>query len=319
MIKLQGDRVVVRDGGQGITLDLGQWRRMLHGCCRAAGLHDGALTDDLLHVVRQFCRERQRHGPPAELAEVDALIVQALVDAGLRDLALAWREARRLRPPEAASPRMPLARLDLEAMLRGDPYFLPKPLGELVTQVAESLRRLGLTHASREFVVALARELWWEHEQALATVPRHDYWLISPDDIAALVAEHAAPALLAASLTVRPVSTLFPAIRAELNIAQAARRLSPGELTELLVLPAFAEQCAALAALLERLARLAAQRQAMQPRGTPATTVTWLGFGNLVDGLLPMGASAAAQLRHDLLAIARERLAEFAGLQVEMQ
>ncbi len=313
MIKLQEEGVLVREGAAVTAHALDEWRILVQRCCRATGFSRVNLADDVAEVVRRFCAMRASRQQPAAVEEVDALVVQLLLDSGLHEVAARFQHERQVLPPNAGEDRLRLAAVDLTELLRADPFFLNKPLDSLIDRLRQALESLSLRFAGAPFIQALAREIWWQmqvHAEPAERedAPFHHCWLISPEQMQVMLAEHAGDALLTAGLRVKPVSRLLPTLAAELPMARLATELAGKPPTELALLPAFDQACRDLATLIHRLCAIIDQRvQSREPGGLPVR-LTLQGIESLTGEIMPMPPRQATAFRDELAAIAGRAL-----------
>lgn len=308
MIKLQDTHLVVHHDGASRLLAVDDLRRDLERSCAAAAIPEPDLADDVLEVVRRFCLEQQRRGTPPALLELERLIVQVLVDSGLREVARSFQQARRLPPAEFAAELLPIANLRVSEVLGRDPFFLTRATAEVADAVTALLDRLPFPQVSPALVQHLARHVWTHRYQPAAPEP-HSYWLIPRDEVESLLAEHATPELLASQLSFRPVSRLFPRLVAELNLHVYATVTVGEPFTELALLPACDQLCSHLIGLAHRLQRRLTGRLASPPSPLPLA-LRCRGFSQLAAGGLQLDARGQAQLQRDLEATCRHHCAD---------
>jgi uncharacterized protein YjiS (DUF1127 family) len=231
-----------RPDGSAEILNLDTLRDELWHCCRACGHFDAELTDDLIAVVERFVRARCHEGACLNLRDVDDLVVRALTDIGLRDVAAGFCELRKL---PAASPGPVLAPDGdaLKKLLATELFFLNRPLDRVVEAVLKHLTLLGLRRCTSIFLVELAKTICLNEENA-PDDPRHetDYWLLHRTQMPALLAPPQVELIGSDIITFRSVSVLFPNIAADVNLGRFIHR--QGDiLTELEFYPAFNDLC----------------------------------------------------------------------------
>jgi hypothetical protein len=303
MIKLQDTHLVVHHEGASRLLAVDELRRDLERSCAAAAVPEPELAEDVLEVVRRYCHEQQRRGPPPALLELERLIVQVLVDSGLREVAVRFQQARRLPPAEFAAELLPVAGLRVGEVLARDPFFLTRATAEVAEAVTAMLARLPFPQVSPALVQQLARHVWAHRYQPAAPEP-HSYWLIPRAEVDSLLAEHGTPELLASQLAFRPVGRLFPRLAAELNLQRYAAVTVGEPLTELGLLPAFDQLCAQVVALAHRLHRRLAERLP-HPPAPLAFALGCRGFTPLAVAGLQLAPRGQAQFQQELTAAFR--------------
>ncbi len=248
MIKLRSGTVIVAEGSGSTSFDLDELQQDLVRACATAHVREPELADDLVDVVRRFCRLRS--GTLPTQSELEHLVIQALADSGLSEVARVFQHLRRTPAPAPPASFLETAGLDIEDLLARDPFFLARPTGTIAGRTRQALEQLGLTRATPAFVQSLARHLWYQTGVESVEAPANGYWLIGREEMEAELRDRASATLRAAGVRVRPVSTLFPRLNVDLELAAWADHLEGSPLTELVLLPAFDDVCRELAALL---------------------------------------------------------------------
>jgi hypothetical protein len=243
MIKLSAATIrLPRPDGSAEILNLDTLRDELWHCCRACGHFDAELATDLVSVVERFVRGRCQSGATLNLRDVDDLVVRALSDIALRDVAASFCELRKL-PAASPGPVMAPDATQLEQLLAGELFFLNRPLDRVVDAVLKHLCLLGLRCCTSAFLVELAKTICLNDERA-PTDPDHeiDYWLLHRTQMPALLAAPQVELIGSDIITFRSVSVLFPNIAADVNLGHFIHRHGD-VLTELEFYPAFNDLC----------------------------------------------------------------------------
>lgn len=260
MIQLRAEVITVTDGPGSALFDPEELELSLARCCRAAGLRDAWLPEDLaLAVEDALLRASERRVYQRD--EIHRFVLKVLCDLGLGEVA----EHYRLAAHPAEDWLCPEATMVTALLIRH--LGLPDAAAaRLALETVAACHQLGLAQAAPTLLVELARHLRKVREPARLVATASPVRsgslpaLVSREEILALV-EPALTSLLTGGALVLPtgISRLFPALKLDLQLmklAVAAGWQAPvTELVVLPVLPNLADQLRPLLATVRALAK----------------------------------------------------------------
>jgi hypothetical protein len=286
MIQLRADIIMVSDGtGCVATFDPEELELHLTRCCRAVGLRDAWLPEDLaLAVEDALLRADERR--TYHRNEIHLFVMKVLRDLGLGDVAEHYRLTTR--PEEdRMTPEAPA----VVALLVRHLGLPDAAATRLAAETAAACQRLGLPRATPAFLVELARHLRDVREPvpppaAAPSRSKTTATLVARDEILAAIPA-ATAALLAAGALALPtgISRLFPALKLDLHLVNFAElRGWERPTTELVLFPALPALAAAIAPLLDAARAVAQTRNptaelplVLRCPDLPRFTTAWLG------------------------------------------
>ena len=286
MIQLRADIITVNDGTGGVeAFDPEELELHLTRCCRAVGLRDAWLPEDLaLAVEDALLRAGERR--TYHRNEIHLFVMKVLRELGLGDVAEHYRltthsEEDRMKPEAPAVVALLVRHL-------GIPDTAAK---RLAGETAAACQHLGLHRASPAFLVELARHLREVREPvpppaAAPSRSRTTATLVTREEILAAIPA-ATAALLEAGVLALPtgISRLFPALKLDLHLVNLAESRGWGKpTTELTLFPALPDLAAAIAPLVDAARAVAQTRNPMAELplvlrcpDLPRFTTAWLG------------------------------------------
>ncbi len=252
MIQLRSEAIAVVDGdGASEIFDPEDLELRLARCCRAAGLREPWLPEDLALAIEDallHAGDRRTYGRD----EINVFIVKVLRDLGLGEVAEHFRLTTRPTEDRVAAGE-PVVR-DLLIRHLG----LPEASADrLAAETNAACRELGLAHAPAPFLVELAR-LLRERRETLPSPPRPPPRrsgatapLVARAEILAQAPPETVALLDAGILAIHAdISRLFPAIKFDLHWCRlAASRSWTSPVTELSIVPLLPGLAAAMAPL----------------------------------------------------------------------
>lgn len=306
MIRLHSGSILLNngDGGEAV-LSIDALREELSHCCQAADIGDPDFADDILAVVRDFLTESRESGLICTRVDLDELIARILVDTGLREVAAHYCECRDLTSHSNAERLVAASKETIVELLRGDPFFLTKPIAGVAERIAETVQNLGFAATTERFLLELGRTIWCQPlTDAHRIGPVHPSsdrrWLLDRSEIVRLFSATEQQFITSGTITFRPISCLLPRISVHVRLTGLVGENLQPVVPELHLFPAFDALCGQLRSMIHRLSREIHNRVNGNVVHEGLPLISFVQLRELATDNLRLADSAVPGLRREL-------------------
>lgn len=306
MIKLSSGAVMLRTPeGARESLNLDALSDELWLCCRRAQLEDPELADNLIATVRRFVDTRLEEGASLTQRDVDDLIVRALTDLGVQQVAVEYARGCDLPTPSAGPELVPQPNA-IAALLHDDLFFVHRPVKAIADATVRCIAALGFQHVTENLVLELAKSFCMNEEQTKRPGPAR-YWLLHRSEMPQILPQSLLPFLADQRIAMRSVSILFPTLVIDVDVS----RFAQGEDvlgTELAFLPAFHDFCHSLSEVVDCLYTVVKNRCGDLQLAAVGANIHFTNVRTHAADTLGLPPREAVSFVDELEAIARRRL-----------
>jgi hypothetical protein len=247
MIQLSSSAViVVCEDGTRRSLEFDELQSRLYKSCLSCGINDSTLAEDITLSVEYVLKKISSGEHVFAISEINSFVVRMLEDAGYPEIARNFIRQNKIQKIDI-SPDLSLVSgiVCKHLAVGGD------ELESIVRKVLSSCETLKIDKSSPSLIIELARyyrERNFELKTSEFNMPQiksGSPWCVRTDEIISSLSPDAKVLVSANMLSVKNVSRLFPAVKIDFSLFEAARFYSLDKpLTELALLPCF-RVCAA--------------------------------------------------------------------------
>ena len=242
MIQLSSSAImVVNEDGTRRSFEFDELQSRLYKSCLSCGINDSMLAEDITLSVEYVLKKISPGVQVFAVSEINSFVVRMLEDAGYPEIARNFIKQNRIQKIDI-KPDISLVSGIVCKHLAVD----GEELESIVGKVLASCDILKIDKSSPSLIIELARyyrEKNFEFKTSEFNIPlikSGSPWCVKADEIIFSLSLDARVLTSANILSVKNVSRLFPAVKIDLSLFEAARFYSlENPLTELALLPCF--------------------------------------------------------------------------------
>ncbi|MFA6567935.1 MAG: ATP cone domain-containing protein [Victivallales bacterium] len=242
MIQLSSSAViVVCEDGTRRSFEFDELQSRLYKSCLSCGINDSTLAEDITLSVEYVLKKISSGEQVFAVSEINSFVVRMLEDAGYPEIARNFIRQNKIQKIDV-KPDLSL----VSGIVRKHLAVEGDELESIVRKVLSSCDMLKIDKGSSSLIIELARyyrEKDFEFKTSEFNMPlikSGSPWCVTADQIIFSLSLDARVLASANILSVKNVSRLFPAVKIDLSLFEAARFYTLDKpLTELALLPCF--------------------------------------------------------------------------------